>query len=313
MSSAFYEQIIKIFNVFERLFMQCFFRGLIVLCFSIQVLFGKDISEIDFFDAMQRTIDYDEWYMKGNEQWRFMETLFKDYQKDQLHESKNYIIPPLIHFIWLGSSLPIRSQVMIETWKRFHTDWIIKIWTEADLKWFPMKNREIFDHAKNFGEKADIWRYEILLRYGGLYVDCDFECLKSFNHMHKSCEFYAGLYHGRDPELANGLIGCIPGHPILKLCVDSLKMSSSTDDVSGRIISQTGPAHFTRCFWTIARLSKKGLVPFPAAFFYAFPYHSRNATRDRSLIKSTWILPESYALHYWDVSWLANGAELMQK
>ena len=33
---------------------------------------------------------------------------------------------------------------------------------------------------KILGEKSDIFRYEILYRFGGVYVDTDFECIKPF-------------------------------------------------------------------------------------------------------------------------------------
>jgi mannosyltransferase OCH1-like enzyme len=40
-----------------------------------------------------------------------------------------------------------------------------------------------FDRASNFGEKSDIWRYEILFRLGGVYVDTDFECVRPFDSL----------------------------------------------------------------------------------------------------------------------------------
>ena len=42
-----------------------------------------------------------------------------------------------------------------------------------------MVNRAAFDSAESFAMKSDILRYELLLRYGGLYCDLDFECLRS--------------------------------------------------------------------------------------------------------------------------------------
>jgi mannosyltransferase OCH1-like enzyme len=295
--------------VFREGIMRLVSIGVLFFLFSVRVLFGKSISEINFSDAMKRNCFYDERYMQHTEQWRLMESLYKTYQKDQKYESQRYIIPALIHFIWLGSPLPLRCRVMIETWKKFHPNWRIKIWTEADLQWFPMQNRAMFDRAKNWGEKADIWRYEILYRFGGLYADTDFECLKSFDHIHKSCELYAGLTHDKDPLLGNSLIGSIPGHPVLKLCIDSLKMGPGDHDDS-RIQLQTGPYHFTRCFLNVAKSGQHGMVAFPVDYFFPFPHTKREETRDRSLIKSRWVLPDSYALHYWDVSWLANGEEL---
>lgn len=57
---------------------------------------------------------------------------------------------------------------------------------------FKLKNVEALKCAKNYGEKSDILRYEILCQFGGIYVDCDFECLKSFDGL-LMCRFFTGF------------------------------------------------------------------------------------------------------------------------
>src|SRR5438128_1844746 len=84
----------------------------------------------------------------------------------------NFPIPPLIHFIWLGSPLPPSIQEIIDTWKKHHPGFTIKIWGDQEAKVFPWSKRsskEAFDEALTFAGKADILRLEILFQQGGIY------------------------------------------------------------------------------------------------------------------------------------------------
>lgn len=47
--------------------------------------------------------------------------------------------------------------------------------------------QKAFDAAKNYGEKSDILRYEILFVYGGVYADVDVECLQPFDALAEVC------------------------------------------------------------------------------------------------------------------------------
>ena len=89
-----------------------------------------------------------------------------------------------------------------------------------------MQNQALFESAVNWGEKADILRYEILNQFGGLYVDTDFECLRAFDALHKLCDFYIGLEsierRFQSPRMSNALIACSAGHPMIRACINSI-------------------------------------------------------------------------------------------
>jgi len=133
-----------------------------------------------------------------------------------------HIIPKIIHHIWLGGCLPERFQAYRDTWRTFHPGWEMILWGDEDIENFGLVNKDQYDKASNYGEKSDIARYEILLRYGGLYVDTDFECLASFDPFHIVCGFFAGISNTATIEINNGLIGSVPNHPILLEIVEKL-------------------------------------------------------------------------------------------
>jgi mannosyltransferase OCH1-like enzyme len=263
---------------------------------------------------MRTDRNYAKYSKKYPQEWKRVKLLFEQYQRKKVRiklSKAQYLIPKKIHMIWLGSSPPEFVKTMYESWKRLHPSWEVKLWTERDLSWFRLKNQKAYDVAKNWGEKSDILRYEILEREGGIHADTDFECIKPFDDICKIADFFAGVgYSEGAPFLYNGIIGACPGHPIMKRCVESLQAGNG-DSSFFRILDTTGPTFFTRCFqgcvWPADNQTVPGLgtvVPFPITYFYPFPDTRRESYPTTDDVKRDWVHPETYAIHYWKLSWL---------
>ena len=259
---------------------------------------------VDFDKSMKRNYAFSKRQSVSDPQWILLRNLYKQFQERAKKPGKKYRIPKKIHFIWLGSPLPDRCKLCIASWKKMHPSWRIRVWTDADVESFQMTNKHHFDDAKNWGEKSDIWRYEILYRHGGVYADTDFECVKPFDFVHKSCDLYAGTAYVTIPLLYNGLIGSAPGHPILKLCIDTMSRSSNNND-SNRIMDETGPQFFTRCFFRHASSHSEGLVGLPTTVLYPLPNSKRHGITPRQA-KKRWLTRDSLAIHYWATSWVVH-------
>lgn len=243
--------------------------------------------------------------LRKDSRWQKVEKL---YAKHILHgkRGETYRIPKIIHQIWLGSPLPARYKEIQKSWATHHPDWEYRLWTDADAKVFPMKNRALFDSATNWGEKSDIFRYEILAQFGGLYVDTDFECLRSFDILHKLCDFYIGLdtieKQFQSPRLLNGLLACSPHHPILERCL--VTMSGEGERGNHDLIqNRTGPGFITRTFFQFIDDDRYKNVAIPSSYFYPLPGAKRDGTIGGA-IKTAWAQDESFAIHYWDGSWI---------
>ena len=118
-------------------------------------------------------------------------------------------IPKIIHQVWVGKKkIPKLCKRISTSWLKKHPNWKYKLWTDKDIKHFPWIDKVSFLKANNPGMKSDIWRYQILSRFGGLYVDIDFECIKDFELIHSKSSFYTGFLTS-NPKigLANALIG----------------------------------------------------------------------------------------------------------
>lgn len=191
--------------------------------------------------------------------------LYDGYQKHGMLQ-RRYLIPRSIHFINLDGRLSTEEARLIQTWRAVHPTWKVKVWTADDLASFVFLNKKAFQNARTLEEKSQILRYEILYREGGLYVGTNFECLRPFDIIHKSSEFYAGIGSTNTPTvLSNSLIGCAAHHPIIRACI----IAAGTED--NRITANRGSVIFTKCFQGYAMRFYGKAAPFPVAFFHAKP------------------------------------------
>ncbi len=238
--------------------------------------------------------------------WQIFKPLYDKHIINNFHVSRKTRIPKIIHHIWLGSPLPEKFARYRRTWQQLHPTWTFMLWDDARVAQLGLVNLQAYNAATNYGEKSDIVRYEVLCRFGGLYVDTDFECLQPFDVLHHCSDFYTGSYPnpgGGSLYVLNGLIGSKPGHPILKRCIKGIKKSAQSSNSAAAIIGRTGPDYFYRCIVQALvehdKLHKT--VIFPPTFFYPWSGALRG-NRERDCIMR-YIRPESFALHHWATSW----------
>ncbi|MGE4168464.1 MAG: glycosyltransferase [Candidatus Babeliales bacterium] len=273
----------------------------ITFLFSSLVCAQENFIWVDFNTSMQAD-SYKHILEKNNNMMlkNFFERLYNLFSPARIVPT-SVRIPKIIHQIWLGSPFPEKYRAYQESWLKHNPGWEYKLWTDADVASFAWRNKDLFDASKNYGEKSDIWRYEILEQFGGIYIDTDFECLKSMNSL---CiyDFYTGIQplDTNMVQLNNALIASIPHHPLLQKCIEELRNSSHEI----QIILRTGPLFFTKLFlkYVPSMMQEFRIVAFPASYFYPCGYEQRGTPA------SEWQKPESYAVHHWAGSWLKKEA-----
>jgi mannosyltransferase OCH1-like enzyme len=191
-------------------------------------------------------------------------------------------IPKKIHQIWIGSEPPAEVLRLAHTLKKHNPDFEYKLWRDADLASFGLDTSPLFWAAPNWGERADIFRYCILHKHGGIYCDMDIVCYQSFEPLIHGIDFFAGIPDGNYFEIANGVIGCVPGHPIMRRILERIISAQSADGIALGTVERTGPLLFTR---VITECWDEGiaqdLLIFPLNYFYhstqgnstAYAYH----------------------------------------
>jgi mannosyltransferase OCH1-like enzyme len=138
------------------------------------------------------------------------------------------MVPRIIHQIWVGRDpLPDEYAAYVETWKRHHPGWEHRLWTEESLP-SDLRRPEARERIRHPVERADILRYEVLWRHGGVYVDVDFECRRSLEPEIGDAEFFTAYLKPKNIAKAhkrvnNAFIGAVPGHPLLDRALDELR------------------------------------------------------------------------------------------
>jgi hypothetical protein len=203
-------------------------------------------------------------------------------------------IPRIFHRIWLGCPMPERERRFGETWVEHHPDWEMRLWHEGNLP--PLVNQAQFDAAASPAQRADILRYELLLEYGGVYLDTDFECFRNIEPL------LAGVraFTAREDAawVAIGVLGCVPGHPLFAAVVAELPDSIAWRP--GRPPNeQTGPQLFSRVLVEQEALGLEAPTVFGPELFY--PYHATEPHRAGEYF------PQAYAAHHWSKSWVGTA------
>ncbi|MBI3236426.1 MAG: hypothetical protein HYZ48_01760 [Chlamydiales bacterium] len=207
-------------------------------------------------------------------------------------------IPQIIHFVWVGERpFPRESVENIRTWMAHHPDWKFQFWTDRKrpvpipgIELCYIKDLNLIQLAPCLAktdspaEKSDLLRLEILYQKGGIYVDHDVKCFKSFDPLNRAYDFYCGIDMPFQSSLAsciyttNNLIGVKPFHPIILRSMELLAQNfdaigedypgSDRDCVLNRVLHRT--------FWLFGQAVKEMHsqfenrdIVFPAYYFDA--------------------------------------------
>ena len=131
------------------------------------------------------------------------------------------LIPRVFHQIWLGPDpLPEAYSVYQRTWLERHPGWQRRLWTEENLP-SPLRRPEAAERLRAPAERADILRLELLWRFGGVYVDTDFECLRSIEPLIGEASMFIG--RAKPGRVNNALVGSVAGHRVLDVALDQLR------------------------------------------------------------------------------------------
>ena len=233
---------------------------------------------------------------------QFREKMLKE------HSNLEKSMPELIHLIWLGSEPTVAVNLAIESWKKCHPTWEVKVWRDSDVKnfnWTTPHSKEFFEKSNNWAEKSDILRFEILYQFGGIYSDTDVICLKSFEDLISSgISFFAGYESNKvkrlgRPLVGSAIIGAKKKHSILKRCMDFSLTLDQAPTIQQYI--RSGPGPITKaCYEALEAGGNDDVIIFPCSFFY--PLHWEGRLDPLSEVLS-YIRPESLAVHLWEGSW----------
>lgn len=201
------------------------------------------------------------------------------------------MIPKIFHRIWLGySCMPNEFVQFGASWMKHHPGWDLMNWYNfAPELLASFQNASLLPRCRNHAQAADVLRYELLWRYGGVYLDTDFECQKNIEPLLADATFVGA---GEKPDmLSAGFIAAEPQHPLIGACRDLI----ATQIDSPRLQAHTtGPGMIT-AVWQRFK-GQPGIVAYGPEFFYPYKWTEKHRRHES--------FPDAYAVHHWAGSWL---------
>jgi len=178
-------------------------------------------------------------------------------------------IPKLIHLIWIGDQSKRPSRWM-ETWKEQNPSYEVKIWGNDEVraeKW--MLGEQIIGWSnREMNGAADVLRWEILYKYGGLAFDADSICIRPLEDwlLEPSC-FAAWENEITRPGLiATGAMGFPPQHPLIGTIINDIRADPNL--YGGMAWQKVGPLRLTE---TVRKHKYINITIYPSHYF--FPRH----------------------------------------
>lgn len=180
-------------------------------------------------------------------------------------------IPKIIHQIWIGDK-PAPTKFM-DTWREKHPEYEYIRWNEDELKKrnFISELSNKVDEMEEINGKADILRWEILYKYGGIFVDADSICIEPFDNLLELNKSFAGYENETirgpnwsknnpmyddvlartHPLIATGTMAFPPNHELPRLAIEWIKNNTVSVNKTGRRAWRTvGPGLLTRLFFS---------------------------------------------------------------
>jgi mannosyltransferase OCH1-like enzyme len=209
------------------------------------------------------------------------------------------MIPRVFHQVWINRKnpdLPDKFRAYRDGWLALHPTWEYRLWNLDNLDFVPQRIN-LLKSATVYSQMADILRYEILARHGGVYLDTDFECLRNIDPILVGVKNFSCSEDER--SVSAGIIGAVKNSVYMERCVAALPEKLGQTNPA----EETGPGLLTRV------LLGGGLggdfTLFPREWFYPYNWNEPHRASEQ--------FPQAYAVHRWAHSWADAESGLMTK
>lgn len=213
------------------------------------------------------------------------------------------IIPKIFHRAWVGNKpIPDQFEAYWRGWQELHPDFWFLTWTEEYIESFRLKNHVQYLTAAEAAGKTDIAMYEILHRFGGIWLCCDMECFENVEPLITDVTAFCGRQ--TPTELLGAIMGFVPEHPLARRLVENIPQSVEQNRgvdlcaVAGPVyLTRQVEAHFGKPAGEITDV--EGFRVLESKLVY--PYLWTEEYRGRQAY------PEAYCAHHWTGSWITKG------
>lgn len=223
-------------------------------------------------------------------------------------------IPRILHQTWKNEDLPDNFRQMAQSWKDKHANWEYIFWTDEMNRdfiaaYFP-NFLPVYDNYPNHIQRVDAVRYFILYKYGGFFIDLDFECLACIEPIVENAPCVFGSepeahckIHNKHLIVSNAFMGAVPGYHFFEaLCNELRNDRFITDHPNDRVLETTGPFMLSRLYTNYER--KREIKLLDPCFIYPLTKEEllalSNGVQDEAVVKK---ISEAYGIHHYAGTW----------
>ena len=166
----------------------------------------------------------------------------------------NTVIPLNIFQTWHTKNLPFLMKKNIEYIKRLNPAFTYQLYDDDDCYNFIKDNFDsdvlnAFNNLIPGAYKADLWRYCVLYKLGGVYLDIKYRPINSFKCINL-CEKEHWVLDSDNRGIYNALMVCKPDNPILLKAIRQIVINVNVKYYGGSALDPTGPLLLARYFNT---------------------------------------------------------------
>ena len=194
--------------------------------------------------------------------------LFDNFKKKQTkkqsiqtnRENDNFcsIIPLNLFQTWHTLDLPPKMKNSVELLKRQNPEFKHHLYDDKMCRDFIEQNYDkdvlySFDKLKPGAYKSDLWRYCVLYKYGGIYLDIKYICVNGFKFKHlTNKEYYVrDLIHQSNAGIYQALLITLPNNTILYECIQDIVDNVKNNIYGCNSLIVTGPQLMAKKFYNI--------------------------------------------------------------
>ncbi len=271
---------------------------------NIAKILERDVDAIDRYENKIPMITHKIWVTADDKPVSIPNYYLKWYENSIEH---NPVAAGWTHILWIES-----KEKLPELARKLEHHPNIKIMELKHLG--DLVTGDLYKQAiinKQFGKATDILRLEILKKFGGFYLDTDYELFQSLKPYCKVYDMVMSV-EPMSALLCNAFIGACPDHPVvdkgLELIMRNMNQDTAPDyiknnpDKGWRTIIETGPAMISVAFALAAGKIGYTDIALPPMLIYPTPV---NEYPRKQVVKPGDPIPaEAIGAHYWETAWM---------
>lgn len=209
---------------------------------------------------------------------------FKENEIEKIVEKPiTSVIPLNIFQTWNTKTLPTKMSECVESMKLCNPEFKYYLFDDDDCRDFLKNNFDAeilysYDTLIPGAFKADLWRYCILYKFGGIYLDIKYKCINGFKFLTLTDdEYFVRDRYEASNKLAiyNALIICKAGNPKLLKCIKKVVENVRNRYYGPSELHITGPSMMVEFFTPNDKKKLKTLYHYDENGYYYIVYKNK--------------------------------------